>query len=158
MGLYLPGTQSVQALSLPVQPASHTHEVTAVPPAGETEFAGQATQSPIPDPYVPALQTQMPDTGTLEIESLPQTMHVKPSPRNPSLQVVHTKLITLGGGGRAAHLFDAAAGTHEHTQTSQLPCSLQKSCIHSLRYQEHWLSGKLPRPIKKGSTQGAGAV
>ena len=42
----------------PVYPAGQTHAVTAVLFTGETEFAGQAAQPPVPDSYVPAGQTQ----------------------------------------------------------------------------------------------------
>ena len=91
--------------------------MTTVLPKGETEFAGQAAQSPVPDPYVPALQTQYPDTGIVEIESLPHNIHVKPSPRKPSLQVVHTSVTTTAYCGIIGH--PVLSGRHVHTQTPQ---------------------------------------
>ena len=81
MGLYFPGTQAKQLPSVPDHPALHMHTVTAVLPAADEVFAGQAAHSPVPRPYVPALHSQMPDTGIVELAYLPHNMHVVPSPR-----------------------------------------------------------------------------
>jgi len=86
LGLYLPATQEEQIPFAPVHPALQTHAVTTMLPADENECAGQAAQSPAPDPYVPGMQTQLSDTGTVEIAPVPHNVHVLPLPRKPSLQ------------------------------------------------------------------------
>ena len=142
LDLYLPGTHPVQTLFVPVHPALQTHAVTAVLPAGEIRFAGHAAQSPVSDLYSPALQAHISDTGTVEIKPSSHNVHVKPSPRKPSLQVVHTKVITSGllcppaqivqptlmpivenlPSAQSEHASDPAAGLYLPTaQTVQLP-------------------------------------
>jgi len=103
LDLYLPATHSVQTLFVPVQPGLQTHPVTLVVPAVEIKFAGHAAQSPVGDLYSPALQTHISDTGTVEFEPPSHNVHVKPSPRKPSLQVVHTSVIVSGRGARSLH-------------------------------------------------------
>ena len=154
LDLYLPATQAEQLPFVPVHPALQTHAVTAVLPAGEDEFK-QAVQPPVPDPYVPARQTQLPDIGTVETVSIPHNVHVFPSPREPSLQVRHTVVITSGITARGGHLPDA--GTHEHAQVLQFPSTKQKDS-HGPAYKEQALDAYWPRPIKRGSTQAPGEV
>jgi len=119
MGLYFPDTHAEQLVFVPVHPALQTHPATDELFADENVFDGQSAHLPISTLYVPGMQIHLPDTGTVETEPVWHNVHVKPSPRKPSMQVVHVSVTTSGSAVRAGHL--SHLGTHEHGQTSQLP-------------------------------------
>jgi len=125
LDLYVPATHPVQTPSVPVHPALQKHAETAVLPAGENEFAGQAAQPPVSDSYMPGAQIQRSDTGTLEVEPVPHNVHVKPFPRKPLLQVMHTSVRISGSAGSTGH--PTFAKVHEHLQTAQAPSRMQES-------------------------------
>jgi len=151
----VPTPHSVQGPpAAPEKPALHTQSVLVVLSCGETEFGGHIEHGP---ELGTALQAHISDTGTVEFEPASHNVHVKPSPRKPSLQLLHTSVITSGSGARSGH---ASPGPerHEHLQMSQIDASQGQIISPEPLKSSHRHDAKAPTPRNSGSTQGAGVT